>query len=77
MNDRTKFFHDFVDGGAWPFLVRGVICQVYSDNERDLNLLIRLLVGWVTNLLISSEINISSIAILMCFLARQYIVFKN
>ena len=26
-------------GGAWPFLVRGVICLVNSDNERDLNLL--------------------------------------
>lgn len=26
-------------GGAWPFLVGGVICLVYSDNERDLNLL--------------------------------------
>ena len=23
-------------GGAWPFLVGGVICQVNSDNERDL-----------------------------------------
>ena len=22
-------------GGAWPFLVRGVICLVDSDNERD------------------------------------------
>ena len=22
-------------GGAWPFLVGGVICQVYSGNERD------------------------------------------
>jgi hypothetical protein len=29
-------------GGAWPFLVGGVICLVNSDNERDLNLLIRL-----------------------------------
>ena len=28
-------------GGAWPFLVGGVICLVNSDNERDLNLLIR------------------------------------
>ena len=28
-------------GGAWPFLVRGVICLVYSDNERDSNLLNR------------------------------------
>lgn len=26
-------------GGAWPFLVRGVICLVNSDNERDSNLL--------------------------------------
>ncbi len=22
-------------GGAWPFLVGGVICRVNSDNERD------------------------------------------
>jgi hypothetical protein len=22
-------------GGAWPFLVRGFICLVDSDNERD------------------------------------------
>ncbi len=29
-------------GGAWPFLVGGVICLVSSDNERDLNLLNRL-----------------------------------
>jgi hypothetical protein len=26
-------------GGAWPFLVGGVICLVNSDNERDLDLL--------------------------------------
>ena len=26
-------------GGAWPFLVGGVICLVDSVNERDLNLL--------------------------------------
>ena len=26
-------------GGAWPFLVGGVVCLVYSGNERDLNLL--------------------------------------
>ena len=26
-------------GGAWPFLVGGVICLVNSDNERDLILL--------------------------------------
>ena len=26
-------------GGAWPFLVGGVVCQVNSVNERDLSLL--------------------------------------
>ena len=26
-------------GGAWPFLVGGVICLVNSVNERDLRLL--------------------------------------
>lgn len=31
-------------GGAWPFLVGGVICLVYSDNERDSNLLNSLLI---------------------------------
>ncbi len=29
-------------GGAWPFLVGGVICLVNSVNERDLNLLNKL-----------------------------------
>jgi hypothetical protein len=28
-------------GGAWPFLVGGVICLVNSVNERDLSLLSR------------------------------------
>ena len=28
-------------GGAWPFLVGGVICLVNSVNERDLSLLTR------------------------------------
>ena len=28
-----------MDGGAWPFLVGGVICLVKSVNERDLSLL--------------------------------------
>ena len=26
-------------GGAWPFLVGGVICLINFDNERDLDLL--------------------------------------
>jgi len=29
-------------GGAWSFLVRGLLCLVNSDNERDLDLLTRL-----------------------------------
>ena len=36
MIDRLKLFLDFVGGGAWPFLVGGVICLVDSVNERDL-----------------------------------------
>ena len=36
-----KIFLDSMGGGAWPFLVGGVICLVNSDNERDLNLLNR------------------------------------
>ncbi len=28
-----------MDGGAWPFLVGGVICLLNCDNERDLGLL--------------------------------------
>ena len=35
-------FLDSMDSGAWPFLVRGVICLVNSVNERDLSLLISL-----------------------------------
>ena len=34
LNDWSKF--DCLEGGAWPFSVRGLICQVYFGNERDL-----------------------------------------
>jgi hypothetical protein len=36
-------------GGAWPFLVGGVICLVNSVNERDLSLLtsVALLEGYM------------------------------
>ena len=37
--DRLKIFLDFEGGGAWPFLVGGAICLVYSVNERDYDLL--------------------------------------
>ncbi len=40
--DRLKFFLDPMGGGAWPFLVGGVICLVNSVNERDLDPLNRL-----------------------------------
>ena len=30
-----RVFRDSVRGGAWPFLVGGSICLVYSVNERD------------------------------------------
>ena len=55
-----KIFLDSMGGGAWPFLVGGVICLVNSVNERDLDLLnsrhnpldcVRLLrgtIGWCT-----------------------------
>ena len=36
---RLKIFLDSMGGGAWPFLVGGVICLVNSVNERDLILL--------------------------------------
>ncbi len=39
--DRLKIFLDSVNGGAWPFLVGGVICLLNCDNERDRSLLIR------------------------------------
>ncbi len=37
--DRLKIFLDSMGGGAWPFLVGGVICLVNSVNVRDLDLL--------------------------------------
>ncbi len=37
--DRLKTFLNSVGGGAWPFLVGGVIRLVNSVNERDLDLL--------------------------------------
>ncbi len=37
--DRLKLFLDFLGGGAWPFVVGGVICLLNCVNERDLSLL--------------------------------------
>ena len=37
MIDRLDIHHDSLGGGAWPFLVSGVLCLVDSDNERDLD----------------------------------------
>jgi hypothetical protein len=46
-----KIFLDSMGGGAWPFLVGGVICLVNSVNERDLDLLNRVRVSGRRNLL--------------------------
>jgi len=35
-----ELFLDSVEGGAWPFLVRGLVCLVNSVNERELYLII-------------------------------------
>ena len=48
--DRLKIFLDSMGGGAWPFLVGGVICLVNSVNERDLDLLnspVHSFTGWI------------------------------
>jgi hypothetical protein len=39
MRNQSLWVPDSMGGGAWPFLVGGVICLVNSDNERDLRLL--------------------------------------
>ena len=49
--DRLKIFLDSMGGGAWPFLVGGVICLVNSVNERDLDLLTSLRYGHMGKLL--------------------------
>ena len=37
MEGLTATLHNSLDSGAWPFLVGGAICLVYSVNERDLD----------------------------------------
>ena len=50
--DRLKIFLDSMGGGAWPFLVGGVICLVNSVNERDLDLLNSLIYPWIYTILL-------------------------
>ncbi len=51
-------------GGAWPFLVGGVICLVNSDNERDSSLLNRrdilCIVSFLEGLVASSYTRLSN-----------------
>ncbi len=54
--DRLKFFLDSMGGGAWPFLVGGVIRLVNSVNERDLDLLNRVAYLWVCTLLLRGTV---------------------
>ena len=56
--DRLKIFLDSMGGGAWPFLVGGVICLVYSVNERDLNLLNSLANNFVRTILLRGTIGV-------------------
>ena len=42
-------------GGAWPFLVGGVICLVNSANERDDRLLIRVKTDFMILLLLETR----------------------
>jgi len=51
-------------GGAWPFLVRGVICLVNSDNERDSNILNRCI----------QDYDIEALHTLLVLLASVFIV---
>ena len=37
MTGLTDASHNSLESGAWPFLVGGAICLVYSVNERDLD----------------------------------------
>ena len=53
-------------GGAWPFLVGGVICLVNSVNERDLSLLTSR--AYPLSPKISSEIGRGMFRIGWCFL---------
>ena len=47
-------------GGAWPFLVGGVICLVNSVNERDLNLLNRITYFRISDFLLRGTVRVSA-----------------
>ncbi|CAO1293321.1 unnamed protein product, partial [Diamesa hyperborea] len=49
-------FLEIKGSGAWPFLVRGMICLVNSDNERDSIILTRYLSAVETLKLVYSMI---------------------
>ena len=51
--DRLKIFLDSMGGGAWPFLVGGVICLVNSDDEPDSVLINRFAVSFAVNILLT------------------------
>lgn len=61
MIDRLRFFLDFTEGGAWSFLVRGVIRLVNSVNERDLNLLIK----------VQGLLRLSVVSLRRCILSQE------
>ncbi len=55
-----KIFLDSMGGGAWPFLVGGVICLVNSVNERDLILLITSLESSDSGRLLRGTVGVTS-----------------
>ena len=53
-------------GGAWPFLVGGVICLVNSVNERDLSLLTS-----YANASVQKEMKLLGVSFRIFFLERS------
>ena len=49
-----------MDGGAWPFLVGGVICLLNCDNERDLDLLTSDAYLWVGGSLLRETVRVAT-----------------
>lgn len=59
-----ELFLDSSNGGAWPFLVGGVICLVDSDNERDLYL--KIVAGLVTEKAKKNNTHHTTVELLSC-----------
>jgi hypothetical protein len=66
-----------VVGGAWPFLVGGLICLVNSENERDLNLLNSCIkIEYISNIF-SLFGKIFLFSLLLCRFMATWVGFKG